>query len=107
MSHSSGVVRVGGLCVGYFEYNGTSDIAMPRIYRTFEEVSDNWRDKLGLQPYNEPVCDCEKIPVVLHAHYGNGIEWDSEACLEHMRITGELEPWPIGRDDDKHMPWGV
>ncbi len=97
---------MGGLCAGYFEYNGTCDIAMPRVYRTMDEVSDNWRDRLGLQPaWDEPDCGCEKTHVVLHADYGDGIDWDSEVCFEHMRITGRLEPHPYYENDDWCPPW--
>jgi hypothetical protein len=94
VSHSSGKISVRGVHCGYFEYNGTSDFAMPRIYRTIEEVSDNWRNKLGLQPDYERRCQCDNLMVVdCHADYGGGIEWQGTACFSCMELTERLDPY--------------
>lgn len=88
MSHSSGEVITNGEVIGWFEYNGTSDITIPMFYDTQEEMSANWRSD------NWRECICDKLgmkderPVTLYAHYGGGFHWQSKACFHCKTITG-------------------
>jgi len=89
MSHASGEVIKDKKVVGYFEYNGTSDIVFPKIRDTIEEVSDNWREE---EPFNRQ-CTCGLPPekVLIWSSYGAGFYWDGEACLICKVITSEFQ----------------
>lgn len=83
-----------GVSIGFFEYNGTADVAQTSIYLTREELSKNWRtyQRVECQAPN----DHEHVDVLLNTSYGRGIEWKSQACLECMAITGNLMPYDDG-----------
>ncbi len=84
MSHSDGTVTFNDGVVFYFEYNGTSDYAIPDIYPTREEMNANWRNG----EYKE--CTCGNLePVEIHATYGEGIDWEGEACRTCKAINRE------------------
>lgn len=98
MSHSSGEifdVRCGHR-VAWFEYNGTSDIAISCIHEDYESIESDWRKHEWLE------CKCGKPPllVILLAHYGSGLAWPSSICLECHAIVGDREPY----SDDSHWP---
>lgn len=92
MSHQQGEVRSSdGAVLGYFEYNGTADIACTAVWPDAKALWEHWR-----KPEQFRTCSCaapQRAPVVLWANYGSGIEWPSEACLECMTITGETDPY--------------
>lgn len=91
MSHSPGqVLDVIGEIVGYFEYNGTVDVALPQIFATAEARDDAWRK-------DQPApCNCSGVAVTL---VSEGFTWDGRACLDHGFIVAGTSPvW--GRDDD-------
>lgn len=87
MSHQQGDVLIDGKIVGYFEYDGTSDFARQRVFRTQEELCENWRKDQGSK-----CCHSEDhsniIDVTLHAHYGNGLLWNSRICTDCLWIVG-------------------
>jgi len=93
MSHASGeVFSQTGEHLGWFDYSGTSDFACPTIFKTYQELSDNFGKEIP-----HPYCHCQqgkpKDPnVVLYSHYGYGFHWDAMACLKCMIITHRLEP---------------
>jgi hypothetical protein len=100
MSHAMGIVysKDHKDILGYFEYNGTSDVACSKIQDIPERVSYNWRKDGALGK-----CDClegNHIPVILFTYYGDGFEWESEYCPKCMVITGQLDPFP--NDDWKY-----
>lgn len=91
MSHSPGqVLDVIGEIVGYFEYNGTVDVAHPQIFATAEARDAAWRAE---QP---SPCACPGVDVTLVA---DGFTWEGRACLEHGFIVAGASP-VYGREDD-------
>lgn len=81
MSHSYGEVIKDGEIIGHYEYNGTSDIAGNRIYKTKEEVGANWRSKHSF----DAECTCSVVhesAVILYSDYGYGFHWPATACLK-------------------------
>lgn len=97
MSHSAGEVIVDGQVVAYFEYNGTVDIALPKLWKTQQEVSDNWRRGPWV------VCSCDpktETPATLYSSYGFGFHWQGTVCLTCMAINSPLgDIWEYGYQD--------
>ena len=84
MSHSPGqVLDVIGEIVGYFEYNGTVDVARPQIFATAEDRDAAWRKE---QP---APCACRGVEVSLVCE---GLTWDGRACFEHGFIVAGASP---------------
>lgn len=88
MSHSSGTVTfISDDKKYWFEYNGTSDICIPMIYKTQEEMEENWRSGKWRTCY----CGNESEEVVIEdSHYGEGFSWKGKACRKCMCITEGL-----------------
>jgi len=78
--------------VGWFEYDGTSDFARPKIFPTQDEMSACWRKDQG-----KVTCTCGKptTKVLIVADYGCMPEWQGYACLTCMVISARR-----GRDPD-------
>ena len=92
MSHQPGqVLDVIGEIVGHFEYDGTVDVALPKIFATAEERDAAWRQD---QP---PPCACRGIEVTLDCE---SLMWDGRACLEHGFIVEGTSPIYGQVDDD-------
>jgi len=78
VSHANGEVILGDCVIGYFEYDGTSDVvAGGRYYDTREEVYKNWR--------KQPTVWCEdgehpKVGVFLYTDYAYGYFWPAVIC---------------------------
>jgi hypothetical protein len=84
MSHSPGqVLDVLGEIVGHFEYNGTVDVARPKIFATVEERDAAWRQD---QP---PSCSCTGVEVTLICEK---LTWDARVCFDHGFIVHGLSP---------------
>lgn len=84
MSHSPGkVLDVIGEILGHFEYNGTVDVARPKIFETLEECEAAWRKD---QP---ATCACHGVEVTLVCER---VTWDARACLEHGFIVHGCSP---------------
>lgn len=85
MSHAQGVVLLADRVLGYFEYNGTVDVAMHKIYKTENELSENWRK-------TQPSCSCVDglTDVVLKVDSYDDFSWPAKACLEHLNIIEPL-----------------
>lgn len=88
MSHALGEVIHNKTVVGYFEYNGTVDIAKRDIHSSADAVDRNWR-----KPCTHN-CTCKQPPVdvVLWSSYGGGFHWNAKACLNCGEITDGLMP---------------
>jgi len=90
MSHASGEVFAadGSRRLGWFEYNGTVDVACSRIFDTHEELQANWRKDAMRK------CDCgqSSVEVVLYSSYGYGFYWTAKACLQCKAIVDHREP---------------
>ena len=85
MSRSSGKVIKDKNVVGYFVYDGTVDVARPNIYKTAEEIHDNW----NADGWSHK-CECgEWEDVILYSLYGGGFHWDAKACLKCGVIHGD------------------
>lgn len=88
MSHAQGTVyRPSGECVGYFEYDGTRDVACTAITPDRDTLSENWRSDA-----NERDCTCGQpsVPVVLYSSYGGGFHWPATACLRCGAIVSGI-----------------
>ncbi len=84
MSHSYGAVRFDDGTIYHFEYNGTVDVCLPRLWKTIEEVTNHWREHI----WPEHPSDCNKIEdVIMATTYGGGFGWKVQACKEHMLIV--------------------
>jgi hypothetical protein len=89
MSHSEGQIwSRDGKFIGFFEYNGTVDVVCGRVYRTSEEMDENWRQ----DNHRRCKCGAEGAPAVLYTNYGNGFYWDGRVCLECMAVADGLMP---------------
>ena len=97
MSHAQGeVYKPDGTLVGYYEYNGTSDVACPKIVKTAQELQAGWRNS-NLEWIK---CSCGKPPadVVIYSDYGDGFYWPGKACEECKCLIEPLMPY----DDDAY-----
>jgi len=95
MSHAEGKVRFGDGDIMYFEYDGTSDVAQPTLYKTHDELWEKWRN----EDWNE--CKCGKDePVEIAETYGGGTHWNGRACRKCMAITSPLS-WDAFWDDSE------
>jgi hypothetical protein len=114
MSHANGEVWTpDGKLVGFFEYDGTCDFACSTIWRTPEELADNWRkDSINRK------CGCGpdgSTDVILYTDYANGSHWSAKACLKCMAVTDRFEPYGVrfnpfpayggGNDDQDDEAW--
>lgn len=89
MSHASGKVKfISDGTEFWFEYDGTADIAMPKLFVDNETLCDNWRTD------EWPKCTCgNDEEVEITSHYGNGRTWDGKACRRCMCITEGFDPY--------------
>lgn len=93
MSHASGAAMFIDGVILYFEWDGTADVAIPMLWRTQEELRENWRSA------EWRTCSCEPVAVLepcrLMNTYANGESWPGYACRKCMVIVGGLT-----RDDE-------
>jgi len=89
MSHSSGLVKFKNGNIYHYEYNGTVDVCFPMLYKTLEELGDNWRrDDFWKE------CTCgSKEWVQIFSSYGGGFYWSGKACEKCMVIEDFLSPF--------------
>ncbi len=89
MSHASGRVRLWDGVEFWYEYNGTSDVVMPRLYETLDELQANWRrtdDDPECQ--HDPNCDWELA--MISSNYGGGFHWPGQVCRKCKLIVSPL-----------------
>lgn len=81
MSHASGTVTFPDGEIYHFEYDGTSDITLPELYSSGEELEENWRKKLNWDDINQRRNRGEKSSedVVLFSSYGGGVTYKGRA----------------------------
>src|SRR5687768_10382284 len=96
MSHANGEVIRDGRTVGWFEYNGTGDYALRRVFGTYEELHRHWRTEHA----EEADCVCGEPPadVTLYTDYGGGFHWPAKACLRCSAIVDGTHPYPDDAD---------
>lgn len=97
MSHAWGEVIHEGKVVGRYEYNGTADVAMSRIFDTNDELKQHWRTEHA----DDAECTCGQPPadVILYSDYGGGFHWPAKACLKCHAIVEHLRPWSDYEDE--------
>lgn len=92
MSHATGAVRFLNGDIFFYEYNGTVDICQPILFKTYEELHENWRTKEWRQ------CSCKDDEIIknhervrIASTYGYGFSWDGFACKKCMCLLSPLE----------------
>lgn len=77
MSHSTATFIFSDGVTYYGEYNGTSDVLLPRMFKTRRERDLHWRSQ-----DTEQKCTCDSMPedCVVHTYYGPGFYWYGKAC---------------------------
>lgn len=93
MSHANGLVRFEDGTVRFFEYNGTADIPLPKLWENYAKVKAHWRED---EPWKE--CACGKPPETVEAYtdYGSGMAWKTKACKSCGVITDTSDPYDLG-----------
>lgn len=71
------------------EYNGTSDVMLPLMFSSREQVDDNWRK----QEWKNCICKGEPISCIAHTDYGGGFWWYGKACLACKIFIGPQMPF--------------
>lgn len=84
MSHSIGAVKFQDNTIYFFEYNGTVDVCLPQLYKTQQEVFDNWRNQKW-EHHNQNCPNSEDA--IMTSTYGGGFGWTVKACKNCMLIT--------------------
>lgn len=100
MSHAYGAVRFPDGHVMFYEYNGTADVATPRLWETTDELEAHWRES-----YEWESCTCGGgESVLIYASYAAGSTWRGEACRACALITNGFMP---GTDEEypSHPDW--
>lgn len=90
MSHASGAVKFVDGTILYFEYNGTTDVCIPPLWATQEEVEEHWRAEDARWD-----CICEVgvwEEVEIFTTYGGGFYWRGRACRGCNTIVDGLRP---------------
>jgi hypothetical protein len=99
MSHAQGQCRFEDGEIWWWEYDGTSDIVLRPLFKTSDELSENWRKGLNRG------CTCGGHEIVELAHdYGGGSYWHGSACRKCGAITSEWEMDEINYTDG-HPNW--
>lgn len=88
MGSASGVVIKDREIIGHFRYFGVSDVVIPKIWPSFEELDKNWNN----DTWNECSCGAMAEDVILYTSYGDGFYWSAKACLRCGVIVTNLMP---------------
>jgi hypothetical protein len=102
MSHETGQVRFQDGTIRFFEYNGTVDIPMPKLWETEDEVQDHWREERAF----DRKCNCGHPPEDVEActDYGTGLYWKAQACKPCGVIFDNSDPY---EKYGKHKIYGI
>lgn len=109
MSHAMGTVwSLEGKILGYFEYNGTADVAYSAIHDTCDQVKEGWRtasnsrDCLCARKDNRADRSSDGLDgpghgtlVILYTNYARGSCWLGRACFKCKAITDGYFPTAI------------
>lgn len=85
MTHAYGAVKFDNQIM-YYEYDGTTDIARPKLYETHAEMIDHWRE------WNGKTTECNHVieDVEIYTDYAGGFYWKGAACRKcNMIIKGQ------------------
>src|ERR1700761_1676324 len=80
MSHQPGKVIVNNKIVAHFEYDGTSDVNLPQLYSSQEELSANWRQDQNWSLAQN--CKHEPTAAIIFNSYADGAWHPGRVCLE-------------------------
>lgn len=89
-----------GAIIGWYLYNGTSDIACSSIFESYDALLAEWRGETDEDRYR--LCSTSDVqhvhgPVRLWSDYGSGFGWLAVACLTCRVIIG-----PFSEEDAEH-----
>lgn len=100
MSHATGLILFEDGCHRFFEYDGTVDVCRPKLWETYQELHDHWREELS---YPWAKCTCGNPPesVKAFADYGNGMHWNTTACKTCGLIVDRGDPYTKGMTNGK------
>lgn len=132
MSHANGKVRFNDGSIKHFEYNGSDNICIPKLYDTYDEMIENWRSFNTLveennTPHNKQpwykrvfkkfkgnnteivykkidICNHNEEPVEIYTDYGLGFYWSGTACRKCMMIVKGKEPFENNITHTKGVP---
>jgi len=87
MSHAAGLVKFKDDTIFHYEYNGTSDVILPWLYTTEDEMRKQWR-----KPREWKTCSCGGMEEVeIYSEYGNGFMIKGQACKNCMIVSATLD----------------
>lgn len=91
MSHATGEVIALDRhnTLAYFEYNGTSDVAISCLHATLASMRAEWRSHEWRNCY----CGNYPLPAFLYTNYGDGFYWPALVCLSCGAIVSNLAPF--------------
>ncbi len=86
MSHTVGeILNDKEEILGYYEYDGTCDFAIPAVWDSVDEVMEHWRDPNPTR--KECTCGGEHESVEIQSNYGGGFSWRGFWCPTCRVIT--------------------
>lgn len=89
MSRYTGAVRFSDRSVKYFVYDGTVDIARPRLYHEAALANAAWDDETELVVVDAYRDDEEAVEVMpYYCHDDQAVAFLTRASKSHMFITG-------------------
>ena len=74
--------------IGWYEYNGTVDVACTAIFETSDELSAAWRSERADRECCKDAAQHVEMPVILWSDYGYGFAWPSRTCVTCGVIVG-------------------
>jgi hypothetical protein len=91
MARYTGAVRFNDGLLMYFVFNGTVDMARPRLFDTPGAADDAWGEDQSKQPIYAPTPDEEPVDVMPYFQHGSDEVWFSSTASRTARlITGPL-----------------
>jgi hypothetical protein len=88
MGIANGLVKFSDGTIKHFVFDGSADVCIPRLYDTYEKMTENWRMFNG-----KPIsCNHVKEPVEMCTDYGD-FYWQGTACRKCMMILEGEDPF--------------
>lgn len=89
MSHANATFVFADRPSLFGEYDGTSDVMLPLMFGTRDEVREHWRK----QEWRDCCCGGEPVKCIAHTDYGGGYWWHGTACLKCGVFIGPKRPF--------------
>ena len=77
--------------MGFFRYDGTADVVVPRVYLRRGDLSRFWRNEKDKEPWP---CNHNLQEIWVYSSYGSGFYWAGQWCPTCRMIA-----------PDSTMPW--